>query len=144
MVTTEGLNPKLSAIMGNVLNPTYAPNMLSDYPHPYSFKDRFLNLVLSIIVPIFWDHFVLGPQQSEVQSLSPKKIMHQFLEMVYVYKYIYTIYTYIILYSNKWLNFLLRNTKGKEILKNYKTAATHDKKFELNYLDWASLKHVSL
>ena len=38
--------------MGNLANPAYVPNLMGDYPQPYSFKDRLVNFVMSIFVVV--------------------------------------------------------------------------------------------
>ena len=70
LLSTEGLNPRLSAAMGNVLNPAYSPNPLFDFPQPYSFSDRVKNLALSILLPLYWDYSIISPQQAEVSNTS--------------------------------------------------------------------------
>ncbi|XP_018027156.1 UDP-glycosyltransferase UGT5 [Hyalella azteca] len=69
-VSTGGLDPTMSSIMGNTLNPAYVPNFL-EVPKPLSTLGRWKNLALSIFFPISWEYSVQAPIQDEITKRFP-------------------------------------------------------------------------
>ncbi|KAA0200612.1 hypothetical protein HAZT_HAZT003288 [Hyalella azteca] len=52
-INTAGLEPDHSAMLGNVLNPAYVSNFLSEFPRPYSTLDRFRNFLFTLDLDSF-------------------------------------------------------------------------------------------
>ncbi|KAF2356872.1 UDP-glucuronosyl/UDP-glucosyltransferase [Trinorchestia longiramus] len=70
-VSTSIVDPVHSAMMGNLLNPAYVSNMVQEFPRPYSFVNRFKNMVLTFFVPyLFWRHIEV-PVQKEISKKFP-------------------------------------------------------------------------
>ncbi|KAF2360183.1 UDP-glucuronosyl/UDP-glucosyltransferase [Trinorchestia longiramus] len=65
------LDPSLSAVMGNLLNPAYVPNVMETYKQPFSTFDRWKNLVMSIVMPVFWQFSIEGANQVEISKRFP-------------------------------------------------------------------------
>ncbi|RXG53455.1 UDP-glucuronosyltransferase 2B14 [Armadillidium vulgare] len=61
VIATSGISSPTSAILGNVINPSYAPSVMTDYPRPYSFIHRISNLVAHISFPIYWRIYEIFP-----------------------------------------------------------------------------------
>ena len=66
MLSTSSLNSRQSARMGHFLNPAYAPNMKFDFPKPYSFTDRVKNIFYTIAFGLFWEKYIIAPQEAAV------------------------------------------------------------------------------
>ncbi|KAA0200611.1 hypothetical protein HAZT_HAZT003287 [Hyalella azteca] len=58
-INTAGLEPDHSAMLGNVLNPAYVSNFLSEFPRPYSTLDRFRNFLFTLVGTYFWRASIL-------------------------------------------------------------------------------------
>ncbi|XP_071537041.1 UDP-glycosyltransferase UGT5-like [Panulirus ornatus] len=54
LVSTRGLDSRVSAVLGNVHHPAYVPNFLTDYPFPMSLLDRLRNLFYHLYIPWYW------------------------------------------------------------------------------------------
>ncbi|XP_069950947.1 UDP-glycosyltransferase UGT5 isoform X2 [Cherax quadricarinatus] len=68
-----GVEPRHSAIMGNVLNPSYVSNEYFDYPRPYSLSDRLHNLYILLSVAGYWRVWGMMPKiQKEVSVYFPE------------------------------------------------------------------------
>uniref|UniRef100_A0A2P2I7E1 UDP-glucuronosyltransferase n=2 Tax=Hirondellea gigas TaxID=1518452 RepID=A0A2P2I7E1_9CRUS len=65
------LDPSQSAVVGNLLNPAYVPNMLADYPRPYSFITRVKNIFFSLVLPITWRKSIVTPVEAVLKKRFP-------------------------------------------------------------------------
>ncbi|XP_045123980.1 uncharacterized protein LOC123511938 isoform X2 [Portunus trituberculatus] len=71
-VATPGMDPRQSAVLGNILNPSYVPNLLGSYPHPLSLLQRIKNTFMHIVIPFFWRHWAVVPLiQKEISAQFP-------------------------------------------------------------------------
>ncbi|MPC50876.1 hypothetical protein E2C01_044710 [Portunus trituberculatus] len=73
-VATVGNEPFLSAVMGNVLNPSYAPSLWSSYVGHLSFWERMHNMVQHVWPSILWKHwnFIPDVQREVIKRLTRK------------------------------------------------------------------------
>ncbi|XP_050693308.1 UDP-glycosyltransferase UGT5-like [Eriocheir sinensis] len=72
MVSTPGMDPRQSAVLGNVLNPSYAPNLMMSYPFPMSMWQRIKNTAMHILLPLFWRNWAVVPLvQKEISAQFP-------------------------------------------------------------------------
>ena len=65
-VSTEGIGFHSSLTAGNLLKPAYASNLFFDYPRPYSFAHRLLNLLGSIFEGFLIENMAGSLQQAVV------------------------------------------------------------------------------
>ncbi|XP_053649663.1 UDP-glycosyltransferase UGT5 isoform X3 [Cherax quadricarinatus] len=72
-LATPGMDPRQSAVLGNVLNPAYVPVFI-DFPKPMSIWHRFLNTLVHIGRVFIWDMWAIVP-------LIQKQISAQFPEL---------------------------------------------------------------
>ncbi|XP_063876156.1 UDP-glycosyltransferase UGT5-like isoform X1 [Scylla paramamosain] len=71
-VATNGMDQRQSAIFGNVLNPSYAPNVLTTYPFPMSLWHRFKNMIMHLYLPLYWNYWAVVPMiQKELSAHFP-------------------------------------------------------------------------
>ncbi|XP_042887613.1 UDP-glycosyltransferase UGT5-like [Penaeus japonicus] len=71
-IATPGMDSRQSAVLGNVLNPAYAPSLMKSYPLPMGMLHRFLNAVEHIMSAVNWRHLdVLPPVQKEISAQFP-------------------------------------------------------------------------
>ncbi|MPC15987.1 hypothetical protein E2C01_008792 [Portunus trituberculatus] len=67
-VSTPGMDHRLSAVLGNVLNPSYAPHFLGSFPFPLSLWQRVQNAFMHISLAIMWRNWAVVPLiQKEVK-----------------------------------------------------------------------------
>ena len=67
-VATPGMDPCQSAILGNVLSPSYVPNLWNGYPLPMSFLHRLKNAAWHIFIPFYWRWQAVPRIQEEVRD----------------------------------------------------------------------------
>lgn len=60
-LATPGIDLRHSATLGNVLNPSYVPNIVVTTPFPMSLWQRLQNTAMSIYF-FYWKNWVLFPQ----------------------------------------------------------------------------------
>ncbi|XP_045611300.1 UDP-glycosyltransferase UGT5 [Procambarus clarkii] len=71
-LTTNGVEPRQCAVLGNVLNPAYVPSEYLDYPRPYSLLHRLHNLYTILSVAGYWRVWGMMPKiQREVSAIFP-------------------------------------------------------------------------
>ncbi|KAK3860902.1 hypothetical protein Pcinc_033082 [Petrolisthes cinctipes] len=71
-LVTGGMDHRHSAVLGNVLNPSYAPNFLTDFPAPLSMWHRFINTLGHIGLAFYWRNWVTVPLvQKEITAQFP-------------------------------------------------------------------------
>jgi len=66
-----GIDTGLSASMGNLQNPAYAPSFIEFFPLPMSFKDRAKSLVMSVLGPMFFKGATRDAAQPEIAKRFP-------------------------------------------------------------------------
>nr|XP_053653646.1 UDP-glycosyltransferase UGT5-like [Cherax quadricarinatus] len=72
-LSTSGMEPRQSAVLGNVLNPAYVPNFLEDYPRPMSLWHRFHNALVHIGFALYWRKWTIVPLiQKEISAQFPE------------------------------------------------------------------------
>lgn len=72
-IATSGMDPRQSAILGNVLNPSYIPNMMFNYPTPMSAWHRFHNTIVHIAMSFYWRNWAIVPLiQKEISAQFPE------------------------------------------------------------------------
>ncbi|KAK8724684.1 hypothetical protein OTU49_011220 [Cherax quadricarinatus] len=72
-LSTSGMEPRQSSVLGNVLNPAFAPNFLEDYPRPMSLWHRLYNTFVHIGFPLYWRKWSVVPQiQKEISAQFPE------------------------------------------------------------------------
>ncbi|KAK8724695.1 hypothetical protein OTU49_011227 [Cherax quadricarinatus] len=72
-LSTGGMDPRQSSVLGNVLNPAYAPNFLQDYPRPMNLWHRFYNTLVHISFPLYWRKWAIVPLiQKEISAQFPE------------------------------------------------------------------------
>ncbi|XP_076063027.1 UDP-glucosyltransferase 2-like [Oratosquilla oratoria] len=70
-VSTPGMDYRQSAVLGNVLNPAYAPNYLKEFQLPMNVFTRATNIFFHLMLPIYWRKWaVVPPVQKEVRNAS--------------------------------------------------------------------------
>ncbi|KAK8724709.1 hypothetical protein OTU49_011231, partial [Cherax quadricarinatus] len=73
MVTTPGIDYRQSAVLGNVFNPVYVNNHMSDFPRPFSLWHRFYNALYQILFALYWRNWTVVPQiQKEISAQFPE------------------------------------------------------------------------
>ncbi|MPC30605.1 UDP-glucuronosyltransferase 2B14 [Portunus trituberculatus] len=71
-VAVPGMDPRQSAVLGNVPNPSYASNLLSTYRLPMTMWQRIMNTFMHIWVPFFWRKWAVVPRiQEEISAQFP-------------------------------------------------------------------------
>nr|XP_027223453.1 UDP-glucuronosyltransferase 2B19-like [Penaeus vannamei] len=71
-IATPGVDYRQSAVLGNVLNPSYAPNYMQSYPAPMSMLHRFTNTIQHIMFAVNWRHWSIVPAvQKEISAQFP-------------------------------------------------------------------------
>ncbi|KAK8744542.1 hypothetical protein OTU49_000857, partial [Cherax quadricarinatus] len=71
-LATPGMDPRQSAILGNVLNPAYVP-MHFDFPKPMSVWHRLLNFLDHSVMSFYWRKWAIVPLiQKEISAQFPK------------------------------------------------------------------------
>lgn len=71
-VATPGMDSRQSAVFGNVLSPSYTPNLLANYPFPLSLRERIINLFLHTWPPFYWNKWAIIPLvQKEISAQFP-------------------------------------------------------------------------
>ncbi|KAK8724699.1 hypothetical protein OTU49_011229, partial [Cherax quadricarinatus] len=73
-LATPGMDPRHSAVLGNVLNPAYVSNPLYDFPKPMSMWHRLCNTLILIGMVLYWRNWAIVP-------LIQKEISPQFPEL---------------------------------------------------------------
>lgn len=68
-IATPGVDPMQSAIYGNVFNPSYFPAMVQPVKPPMTLYQRFINLVMHIGIPLFYNHWIVVPKVQKEISL---------------------------------------------------------------------------
>ncbi|XP_050693307.1 UDP-glycosyltransferase UGT5-like [Eriocheir sinensis] len=72
MVAPPGMDSRQSAVLGNVLNPSYVPNLLISYPFPMSMWQRIKNIAMHIYLPFYWRSWAIVPLvQKEISAQFP-------------------------------------------------------------------------
>nr|XP_053656458.1 UDP-glycosyltransferase UGT5-like [Cherax quadricarinatus] len=72
-LSTPGMDPRQSAVLGNVLNPAYVPNYLQSFPTPMSAWHRFYNTMIHIGFACFWRKWAIVPLiQKEISAQFPE------------------------------------------------------------------------
>nr|XP_045586570.1 UDP-glucosyltransferase 2-like [Procambarus clarkii] len=73
ILSTPGVEHHHSAVMGNVLNPAYAPGPIVTFPLPMNAWYRFLNTLIHAGVPIYWRTWAVVPLiQKEISAQFPE------------------------------------------------------------------------
>ncbi|XP_050729340.1 UDP-glycosyltransferase UGT5-like isoform X2 [Eriocheir sinensis] len=71
-VAACGVDPRQSAILGNVLNPSYVPNLVETTPFPMSVWQRLKNTAMTIYFAFYWRNWKIVPQiQKEISAQFP-------------------------------------------------------------------------
>ncbi|XP_063840610.1 UDP-glycosyltransferase UGT5-like isoform X2 [Scylla paramamosain] len=71
-VATIAMDHRQSAVLGNVLNPSYAPNSLVGYRCPLSLWQRVKNTVIHSWLPFYWRKWAVVPRiQKEISAQFP-------------------------------------------------------------------------
>ncbi|KAG0700404.1 UDP-glucuronosyltransferase 2B19 [Chionoecetes opilio] len=71
-VATPGMDHCQSAVYGNVLNPSYAPNFMVTFPLPMSLWHRLKNTFMHLYIPFFWRTWAVVPAvQKEISAQFP-------------------------------------------------------------------------
>ncbi|XP_037792841.1 uncharacterized protein LOC119588212 [Penaeus monodon] len=71
-IATPGMDYRQSAVLGNVLNPAYVPNIMKSYPLPMSMLHRFINTIEHIMLAVHWRHWsIVPPVQKEISAQFP-------------------------------------------------------------------------
>ncbi|XP_045118266.1 UDP-glycosyltransferase UGT5-like isoform X2 [Portunus trituberculatus] len=71
-VAVPGIDTRHSAVLGNVLNPSYVPNLWTSYPFPMSLWQRLKNTALHIWISFYWRHWGVVPRiQKEISVHFP-------------------------------------------------------------------------
>ncbi|XP_027223444.2 UDP-glycosyltransferase UGT5 [Penaeus vannamei] len=71
-IATPGMDYRQSAVLGNVLNPSYAPNIMQSFPAPMSMLHRFINTIQHIMFAVNWRHWsIVPPVQKEISAQFP-------------------------------------------------------------------------
>ncbi|XP_050695149.1 UDP-glycosyltransferase UGT5-like [Eriocheir sinensis] len=71
-VATPGMDPRQSAVLGNVLNPAYVPNIVAALPLPMSMWQRLKNTVMHVVVSFYWRNWAVVPLvQMEISTQFP-------------------------------------------------------------------------
>ncbi|XP_042887614.1 uncharacterized protein LOC122263301 [Penaeus japonicus] len=71
-IATPGMDYRQSAVLGNVLNPAYVPNLMISYPVPMTMLHRFLNTIQHIMIAVNWRHWsIVPPTQKEISAQFP-------------------------------------------------------------------------
>ncbi|KAG0730425.1 2-hydroxyacylsphingosine 1-beta-galactosyltransferase [Chionoecetes opilio] len=71
-VATPGMDHRQSAVYGNVLNPSYAPNFMVTFPLPMSLWHRLKNTFMHLYIPFFWRTWAVVPAvQKEISAQFP-------------------------------------------------------------------------
>ncbi|KAK8724694.1 hypothetical protein OTU49_011225, partial [Cherax quadricarinatus] len=69
----SGMEPRQSAVLGNVLNPAYVPNFMQDYPKPMNLWNRFCNTLAQIRLALYWRKWTIVPMvQKEISAQFPE------------------------------------------------------------------------
>nr|XP_045604546.1 UDP-glycosyltransferase UGT5-like [Procambarus clarkii] len=72
-LATPGMDPRQSAVLGNVLNPAYVPNHISNYTLPMSAWNRFHNTLIHIGTSLYWRNWAVVPLiQKEISAQFPE------------------------------------------------------------------------
>ncbi|MPC73228.1 UDP-glucuronosyltransferase 3A1 [Portunus trituberculatus] len=71
-IATIAMDHRQSAVLGNVLNPSYAPNSLVGYRCPLSLWQRVKNTVIHSWLPFYWRKWAIVPLlQKEISAQFP-------------------------------------------------------------------------
>nr|XP_027223444.1 UDP-glucuronosyltransferase 2C1-like [Penaeus vannamei] len=71
-IATPGMDYRQSAVLGNVLNPSYAANIMQSFPAPMSMLHRFINTIQHIMFAVNWRHWsIVPPVQKEISAQFP-------------------------------------------------------------------------
>ncbi|KAK8404012.1 hypothetical protein O3P69_000227 [Scylla paramamosain] len=71
-VAAPGMDHRQSAVLGNVLNPSYAPHLIGSFPLPLSLWQRIKNAFMHIYVPLLWRNWAIVPLiQKEISAQFP-------------------------------------------------------------------------
>ncbi|XP_050693895.1 UDP-glucosyltransferase 2-like [Eriocheir sinensis] len=66
------MDPRQSAVLGNVLNPAYVPNIVAALPLPMSMWQRLKNTVMHVVVSFYWRNWAVVPLvQMEISAQFP-------------------------------------------------------------------------
>nr|XP_053653615.1 UDP-glycosyltransferase UGT5-like [Cherax quadricarinatus] len=72
-LSTSGMEPRQSAVLGNVVNPAYVPNFMQDYPKPMNLWNRFCNTLAQIRLALYWRKWTIVPMvQKEISAQFPE------------------------------------------------------------------------
>ncbi|XP_042233287.1 UDP-glycosyltransferase UGT5-like isoform X2 [Homarus americanus] len=72
-VATSGMDPRQSAVLGNVLNPAYVSNLLTELPSPMSVWHRLQNLLMHVSFSVYWRNWAIVPLiQKEISAQFPE------------------------------------------------------------------------
>ncbi|MPC13515.1 hypothetical protein E2C01_006252 [Portunus trituberculatus] len=68
-VATPGMDARQSAVLGNVLSPSYVPNLWKGYPLPLSLRHRLENTAWHLFISFYWRWWAVVPRiQEEVRG----------------------------------------------------------------------------
>ncbi|XP_018018965.1 UDP-glycosyltransferase UGT5 isoform X2 [Hyalella azteca] len=70
-ISTSGLDPVTSSVMGNTLNPAYVPNGLEVYK-PLTTLGRWKNLIMTIVFAFTFGKSLQAPIQAEIEKRFPE------------------------------------------------------------------------
>ncbi|XP_063840614.1 UDP-glycosyltransferase UGT5-like isoform X2 [Scylla paramamosain] len=71
-VAVPGMDARQSAVLGNVQNPSYVPNLWTSYPFPMSLWQRLKNTALHVWISFYWRHWGVVPRiQKEISAHFP-------------------------------------------------------------------------
>ncbi|KAK8724713.1 hypothetical protein OTU49_011232 [Cherax quadricarinatus] len=73
-LATPGMDPRQSAVLGNVLNPAFVSNPMQDFPRPMSMWHRLCNTLILLRMALYWRNWAIVP-------LIQKEISPQFPEL---------------------------------------------------------------